>query len=289
MKRILKWAFLLIIVVAGGWYIATSLSKSAKPPVAAQPPSLPRVPERVYGVVEPAGREVYVTTSIARPVSRIFVKEGDPVKKGQLILSLQNEVELAQLESALAGVNLRRKELENSRYDLEKKKQLFENQSATEYDFVQLKLKVELNALSLQAAGKDVDLVKAQLAQLELRSPIDGVVYKMEARLGEILSSGGNPRIILGSPDLWVRLYVETFWMDRFLLGARCQVFDSETNERIGTGTVISKSPILSNRTFRTDDIGERFDAEFQQIVLKLEPKKGNIPIGLNVVASLEK
>jgi len=289
MKRILKWALLLIIVVAGGWYISTSLSKSAKPTVAAPPPALPKVPARVYGVVEPAGREAFVTTSIARPVSQILVKERDTVKKGQLILSLQNSVELALLESALAKVEIRRKELENSRYDLEKKKQLFENQSATEYDFVQLKLKVELNALSLEAAVKDVDLVKAQLAQLELRSPIDGVVYKMEARLGETLSPGDTPRIVLGSPDLWVRLYVETFWMDRFQPGARCQVFDSETNELIGTGTVLSKSPILSDRTFRTDDVGERFDAEFQQIVLKLEPKKADIPIGLNVIASLEK
>jgi multidrug efflux pump subunit AcrA (membrane-fusion protein) len=289
MKRILKWALFLIIVVAGGWYIATSLSKSSKPPVAAAPPALPKVPERVYGVVEPAGREVYVTTSVARPISRILVKEGDRVKKGQLILSLQNDVELAQLESALSKVDLRRKEYENSQYDLVKKKQLFDNQSATEYDFVQLRLKVELNAMSLEAARKDVDLVKAQLAQLELRSPVDGVVYKMDARLGETLSPGETPKIVLGSPDLWVRLYVETFWMDRFLFGARCQVFDSETNELIGTGTVLSKSPTLSTRTFRTDDVGERFDAEFQQIVLKLDPKKENVPIGLNVVASLEK
>lgn len=289
MKKILKWALFLMIVVAGGWYIATSLSKSSKPPVAAAPPALPKVPERVYGVVEPAGREVYVTTSVARPISRILVKEGDRVKKGQSILSLQNDVELAQLESALAKVDLRRKEYENSQYDLVKKKQLFDNQSATEYDFVQLRLKVELNAMSLEAARKDVDLVKAQLAQLELRSPVDGIVYKMEARLGETLSPGETPKIVLGSPDLWVRLYVETFWMDRFLPGARCQVYDSETNELIGTGTVLSKSPTLSTRTFRTDDVGERFDAEFQQIVLKLDPKKENVPIGLNVVASLEK
>jgi RND family efflux transporter MFP subunit len=289
MKRLLKWAFFLIIIAAGGWYIYTSLSKSSKPPQAAAQPVLAKVPERVYGIVEPAGREVYVTTSVSRSISRILVKEGDRVKKGQLILTLQNDVELAQLESALAKVDLRRKELENSRYDLEKKKQLFDNQSATEYDFIQLRLKVELNVLNLEAARKDVDLVKAQLAQLQLRSPIDGIVYKMEARLGESLSPGQTPRIVLGSPDPWVRLYVESFWMDRFLPGARCRVVDSETDEVIGTGTVLSKSPALSTRTFRTDDAGERFDAEFQQIVLKLDPKKENIPLGLNVAASLEK
>lgn len=289
MKRFLKWALFLMIIAAGGWYIYTSLAKSAKPPTAAAPPALPKVPQRVYGIVEPAGREVYVTSSVSRPIRGIYVKEGDRLKKGQLVLSLENDLELAQLEAALAKVDLRRKEYENSQYDLQKKKQLFENESATEYDFNQLRLKVELNLLNFEAVRKDVDLIKAQLAQLELRSPIDGKVYKMDARLGETLTPGAAPKIVLGSPNLWVRLYVESFWMDRFQLGGLCQVYDSETNEFLGTGTVISKSPTLSTRTFRTEDVGERFDAEFEQIVLTLDSKKENIPLGLNVVASLEK
>jgi multidrug efflux pump subunit AcrA (membrane-fusion protein) len=282
--RIIKIILFLAVLGGGGWFIYSTLSRSSTPPAVAVPPEVAKVPERVYGVVEPAGREVYVSSSVSKPVRGIFIKEGDRVKMGQVLIALENEVELAQLQSALAKVELKKKELEISRYELSKKRTLFEKETVPEFEYTQLKLKAELAELEIQAAEREVALAGEQVNRLELRSPIDGIVYKMEVRLGELLNSGDRGRIILGSPELWVRLYVESFWMDRFKEGDRFDVFNSETNSLIGQGEVIRKSLYLSTRNFRADDIGERFDAEFQQVVLKLEPRNAPVPLGLNVI-----
>lgn len=287
MIKAIKALILILVVVSGIWFIRNSLAKSSRPPAVAKPPELPKVPEKVYGIIEPAGREVYVTSVGTRPVRKISVKEGDRVKKGQLLVGLENEVELAQIQVAESRVELRRKELEISRYDLGKKTNLLDKGgSIAQYDIDQLRLKMEFDSLSLASAEKELALAREELRQLELRSPVDGIVYKLEVKLGESLGTGETKKITLGSPDLWVRLYVETFWMDRFQIGDRFAILDSETNQEIGRGTVINKSLFLSDRNFRTDAVGERFDAEFRQIILRLEPSRADIPLGMNVIAT---
>ena len=120
-----------------------------------------------------------------------------------------------------------------------------------------------------------------------LHSPIDGKVYKFDVRLGETLSSGDITRIIVGSHDLWVRFFIESFWMDRIVPGARYKIYHSETNGYLGSGQVLSRAPYMGRRDFRTEDVQERFDTKFQEVVLSFTPEKNDIPIGLSVVAEL--
>ena len=129
--------------------------------------------------------------------------------------------------------------------------------------------------------------MKALLDQLELESPVSGLVYRIDIRLGETLVAGGEGEcpIVLGSGDLWVRLYVESFWADRVSIGSSYDVFDSEKGELIGSGEIISKTRYVRRKSFRTDEIGERFDTGYQEAVLALRPLKAGIPIGLSVFA----
>jgi len=150
-------------------------------------------------------------------------------------------------------------------------------------------LQVELEQSNITVALKEAALVRSRIEQLELKSPIDGKVYKCDVRLGETLSAGDNTRIILGSPDLWVRLFVEAYWKDRVTVGAEFTVYNSETDEQIGVGTVIFKAPYMGRRNFRTEDSQERFDTKFQEVVLELISSKEDVPIGLSVIAELRK
>jgi hypothetical protein len=97
----------------------------------------------------------------------------------------------------------------------------------------------------------------------------------------------GECPIVLGSPEPWVRLYVESFWADRVRAGSSYDIFDSETGEHIGAGTVIGKAPYVARKAFRTDEPGERFDTGYQEIILALTPSKTGLPIGLSVYARL--
>jgi multidrug efflux pump subunit AcrA (membrane-fusion protein) len=287
MKRNLKVIIFSLIVAMGLIYIILNVRRSSPEKTPAQPPLLPRAPARVYGTIEPEGGEVFVTAPKTRQIIEIHVSEGDSVKVGQILCTLENSVEKAELSADLAQVELARKALAISQDEFTRDKGLYENNSMSEYEYTHSRLKVEFDSLSLVKALRDKELAQARLEQLDLKSTIDGLIYKFDVRLGESLPEGDNSFIIVGKPGLWVRLYVEAFWMDRVDLGDIYQIRDSETNEAIGKGTVISKTPYLAGKVFRTNDPYERFDIKYQEVILKLQPQRTNIPLGLTVLAEI--
>ena len=60
-----------------------------------------------------------------------------------------------------------------------------------------------------------------------------------------------------------------------------------EASEAGSDVLLVEKNPYLGGRDFQSDDLQERFDTKFQEVILRLEPKKKNIPLGLNVMAEL--
>jgi multidrug efflux pump subunit AcrA (membrane-fusion protein) len=288
MKKNLRNIGLTLIVVLGLLYIIINIERSSPKMDAADPPVLIQSPARVYGTIEPEGREVFLTAPLTRQIISIYVDEGDTVEKDQKLCTLENDVEKAQLSAALARVNLSRKALAISKDKFLRNISLYKDKVITEYEYTQSKLKMELDSLDLLTAQKEAELAKARLDQLDLKSPIDGIVYKFDVRLGESLPEGDNSRIILGKSDLWVRLFVEAFWMERIKIGDAFQIKNAETNENIGTGTVISKTPYLGGKVFRTNDPYERFDTKYQEVILKLKTEKKNIPLGLSILAEIQ-
>jgi multidrug efflux pump subunit AcrA (membrane-fusion protein) len=287
MKRIITIVVFLAILIAGSVFIVRTVTRSSAAPQVAQPLDLGRAPARVYGKIEPAGREVFVASPVTRRIVRVHVQEGRMVRRGQIMLSLENEVEKAEIQVALAKVESIRRELAIGQDILKRRENLYAKEADTQYAYMQAKLQVDLLLSNLALAEEEVDLAEARLRQLELRSPVDGKIYKFDVRLGESLTADDASKIVLGSPDLWVRLSVEAFWMGRVRVGDHYQVFDSETNAPIGQGEVIAKAPYLGRRNFRTEDDQERFDTKYMDIVLRLEEAGADIPLGLSVVAVL--
>lgn len=287
MKRLLTYGIAILVTVLGLGFILYSLMISSAPPEAAEPPVLSESPARVYGAVEPAGREVFVSPPVTEEVVQIFVKEGDTVSRGQMLCQLDNDVERAELALAEAKVASAEKTIDITVDDMSRKKTLYAQKVDSEFGYTQSRLQKELDISNLRVALREVELATARLKELELTSPIDGRVYKFDVRLGETLAAGDNTRIIVGPPDLWVRFFVESFWMDRIALGSRYKICHSETNEYLGSGQVIYKAPYMGRRDFRTEDVQERFDTKFQEVVLSFTPEKDDIPIGLSVVAEL--
>lgn len=266
-------------------FVRVSVTSSA-----AEPPGLDQSPARVYGFVEPAGREVLVWPPFARRVIAVWVAEGDTVSQGERLCTLENSVERQEVELAHARVASYGKAFELSRDLRDRAMKLLADSATAEIEYTQARLKAEFDSTNLMVAREEVKRARALLDQLELRSPIDGIVYKFDVRLGESLSPGDGGEecpVVLGSPDFWVRLYVESFWGDKVRKGTTYEVHDAETGEYIGTGTVVYKAPYLGRRGFRSEDVNERFDVGYREVVLDLVTEKTDLPLGLAVIADL--
>ena len=257
----------------------------------AEPPDLSEAPLRVYGFVEPAGREVLICAPVSRRVVAVLVSEGDSILKGDVLCRLDDRLERGDLDVARARVRSGQKTLELSRDEFERKSGLFADQAISEAEFVGARLRAELDSANLAVAREELDRAGTLVDQLQLKSPVDGIVYKCDVRLGETLASGegGDCPIIVGSADLWVRLYVESFWAGRVEIGDGYDIHDAETGARIGRGKVFRKAPFLGRKSFRTDEPGERFDTGYREVVLELEPEERDLPIGLSVIAEIRR
>lgn len=257
---------------------------------AAEPPDLAQSPARVYGFVEPAGREVLVWPPFARRVTAIWVEEGDTVSAGDRLCTLENSVELREVQLARARVASYRKALELSRDLRDRAGRLLADSATAEIEYTQARLKAELDSTNVLVAQEEVERAQALVDQLELTAPMDGIVYRLDVRLGETLSPGEGGEecpIILGAPEYWVRLYVESFWGDKVSEGAAYEIYEAETGRYVGKGTVIYKAPYLGRRGFRSEDVNERFDVGYREIVLELASERTDLPLNLSVVADL--
>jgi multidrug efflux pump subunit AcrA (membrane-fusion protein) len=286
LRRILFWAgisgalaFSIFAFVRG--------SATSGPAEPADPGDTPAV---VFGYVEPVGRGVFVCPPATKRVVDVRVAEGDSVEMGQVLCSLDSRVESREVELARARVKSAEKKCELSKDFFERQKDLFDDNAVSDLDFTSARIQAELDSANLVVARTDLKRAEAVLGQLELRAPIDGIVYKLDVRLGELLVAGaeGDCPIMLGPGDLWVRLYVESFWADRVEPGASYDIFNSETGRKVGTGEVILKAPYLTRKNFRTDAAGERFDTGYQEVVLAFHPGVEEVPVELSVYARIE-
>jgi RND family efflux transporter MFP subunit len=281
MRSYLLWIVAVVVVC----FVVFAVLRSAPGKSAPVPPQLADAPARIYGAVEPLGGPVYVAAQVPRRVSRILAREGDAVKSGEPLVVLESSVEEAQVRAALDRATAAEKAAALSREAFERAAGLYSTKGISEQDFRQALLKAGLDSANAAAADADAALARAQLGQLTLRSPVDGLVYKLDVRLGQTLAAADDSKIIVGAIRQQARMFVESFWLDRLRVGDEYRVLDSETNRDLGQGSVISLSPYVGGRTVRTEDTRERFDAEYQIAVIALDTT--GLPLGLNVVAEI--
>jgi membrane fusion protein (multidrug efflux system) len=160
-------------------------AKGAKGPAKGAPPAPVEVvtlePVRVQEDVTAVGslranQSVLMRTEVTGRVAAIGFRDGQPVKRGQLLIGLDaslNEAEVAQAraELALAQSNLKRTE------DLAKKN--FVSGSAQD--------QAESNVAVLQAR---LQLAEARLSKMRVLAPFDGVVGIRTVNVGDVLRDG---------------------------------------------------------------------------------------------------
>jgi RND family efflux transporter MFP subunit len=129
----------------------------------------------VQGNVE-ADNNILASPEMPGVVRRILVKEGDRVKKGQLLAELENTAMVQGLEEAKTGLRLAEETYRRTQ-------RLWEQNIGSEIQYLQSKTNYE--AMALRVKG-----LEAQVAMSQIKSPIDGEVDDVALKLGEMASPG---------------------------------------------------------------------------------------------------
>lgn len=149
--------------------------------------------------------KVAINPEVTGEIVELPVKEGDAVRKGQLLIRIkgdqyvaQNERLEANLQSAKANLKMREAELTKVELDYNRVKELNSKGLASDSELETSKSNYLSTKASYQAAEANVAQSEAslkeimdQISKTAIRSPMDGIVTKLNVELGERVFGAG--------------------------------------------------------------------------------------------------
>lgn len=180
---------------------------------------------------------VYVTPqNQGGQVKELYIKQGDYVKKGQLLMKLDNEAIKAQLAPLQV-------QLSNAQDVLRRRQNLFNEGIGTE---------VELNAAKTTASNlqKQIDVINTQIGQYNVYAPISGVAETVNIRIGETFSaqSAATAGIkLVNTGDLKITANVPENYLSKVNEGTNVMVTLPDINKSINVKVTVKGKIIDPN------------------------------------------
>lgn len=134
----------------------------------------------------------YITPS-GQPgqIKAIYVKQGDVIHKGQLLLKLDNAVAAQNVNAIRQQLGGIKAQLDLARSVYQRQKNLWDQHIGTEVQLLQAKTNVESLENQLKAVQAQVNTAQEQANQSNVYSNVNGTVDEITAHVGETFS--GNP------------------------------------------------------------------------------------------------
>jgi RND family efflux transporter MFP subunit len=191
--------FILVVAAIAWWWFGMAKGRDAN---AARRPAGPvvvvtaraetrDVPVRLTanGTVT-ALQSVDLRSQITSTVREVHIKEGQFVKQGDLLFSLDNRTEEANVKKALAQVEKDRADLATAERNLARNRELFQQKfiSQAALDVVENQVNTLHGQLAIDLAA--VEAAKAALGYTQIRAPFAGRTGVINVRAGSLVQPG---------------------------------------------------------------------------------------------------
>ena len=196
----LKWVIFIII----GLIIVLIVVSSLKGKKATTVTTETIVKKDIVEVIPANGKikpvvEVKISPDVSGEIVELNVKEGDRVKKGQLIIKIKQDVYLSMRDRAEASLNATRAQYTQQKASLnqielayKRNKLLYEQKAISEADYENFLSQYEVAKEQLKGAEFNVKSASAGLKEAQenlykttIYAPMDGVVSKLNVEKGE--------------------------------------------------------------------------------------------------------
>ncbi len=141
-------------------------------------------------------QQVQVASRLMGYIRDIAVREGDTVKAGQLLFTIDPADIEGQVVQARAGLSQAEAALLDAKSDFERFSNLYRDESIPKLQYDKIKLQYSIAQSQARAARAGLDTAESQLRYAEVRAPIDGVVTQKMASKGD-LAAPGRPVLVL--------------------------------------------------------------------------------------------
>lgn len=137
-----------------------------------------------------ARKNVEIHARVPGILEKIYVDEGETVRKGQLLFSINDDELQIELSKKSAALNIAKADARVAEVEVERVKSLVDKKivSATELDLAEAKFNA-LNA-KIEEARSEKAAVQKRISYTQIHSPFEGVIDRLPLKTGSLLSEG---------------------------------------------------------------------------------------------------
>jgi len=241
---------------------------------------------QVIGNVE-AYSTISVKAQVGGQLTNVYFHEGDYVKTGDLLFTIDPRPFEAALNQAIANLAQQKAQVLFAQQELDRARALvpkgFETQETLDQRAQQMNgaLQAQNAAVArigeathaLDAATHDVELYQVDIADNTLVAPKDGPIEYRVANVGEVLAAGGKVFTMLDSSYVYMDIYLPTVEAGRAKPGADSRiVLDAYPDHPIPAAVVfVASQAQFTPKTVETKD--ER-DTLMFRVRVRIDPER---------------
>lgn len=294
------------ILMAGGAAIAGLLLLSGLPHAAEQsdnPASSPQIVAAARGVVDVEGGIVRISPPRDGVVVAVNVHEGSVVRVGDVLAQLDSKQETLAARISQDELMQSRRQLQLMQLkEKSSSRQLERLRRAAASDAVSKQALDEANdahaalAVELEMASSAVEIAQFRQGMAEheaelrtIRAPVDGVIVRQSARVGEAFSTQAMTELFSILPDKAkiIRAEIPEEFLGAIAPDVPVEIVTDNNPAAPFAGTVVRVSPVLTQAK-RGETNDERSDIRTASAIIRVD---GNVPltVGQRVVIKTSK
>jgi membrane fusion protein, multidrug efflux system len=213
-------------------------------------------------------------------VTQLYVKQGDHVNQGQLLLKLDDAIQRQQLASDQT-------QLDYAKDLYQRRKNLWDEKIGTEVDLVNAKNQVDQAEARLKIDQQQLDFTNVY-------ADIPGTVNVLNVKVGEAFSQVSQSLQIVNTDNLKVVVLVPEIYQERVRVGTPVKIDFPGLNNKEVMGTVAISGKVINadNRAFQVEiHIPNSSDIRANQVaIVKLQDYSANnvVTIPINTLQTDE-
>jgi HlyD family secretion protein len=303
-----KYVVIVLAVAAiGGWFYFEKYAHKT-PPISITKEKVARrnITEIVVanGKIEPV-LEVKISPEVSGEIIQLEVKEGQRVRKGDLLLKIRPDNYVAARDSARANFkyatankNSADANLEKAELEYKRNAALFEAKLISESDYLTAKTSYDVAKTTQSGSVEQVSIAQAQLDSAEadlsktvIYSPLDGTVSKLNSQLGERVvgtatMAGTEIMELANLTNMEARVDVGEMDVPLIALGQKAKLEVDSFKDRKFNG-IVTEIANSANNNDTTAGASTSTDATKFQVKIHLSDREEFLP-GMSVTAYVE-
>jgi membrane fusion protein, multidrug efflux system len=141
-------------------------------------------------------KDIAIRARVEGFLEGLHFQEGGEVKKGDLLYTLESQPFEEKVAARMSGVAEEKTMLAKTKGDLDRIKPLAEINAVSKSDLDEAVAAYEARTSSLEAAKATLRAAKIELGYTKIYSPIDGIIGKTKAKVGDFVGRDPNPVIL---------------------------------------------------------------------------------------------